>query len=393
MSDYLRLGGKWKINVTVIKKNHSEFKELIEILKTSSCVLFVGPNLLRNAQNKTLEKALFEHLISLDEESNRPLVRNFFEEDGFLLLNKEANRAPLVRRMVRFYEQEHSEAEKLLNKLVKIPFSTIITLFPNDLLQKAFKAHRLDFHSDFYFRNNPKPPKPFIKPTSEKPLLYQMLGNISKPGSLVITHKDLFSYLESIFAQKNMSEGLRKHIQDTETIIFVGLPIEKWHTQLLLRVLYHISSRLETLEQYASMPATTSLNNIFKEEFNIRFITTEGPSFVDELYKLCEAEGILRIIPEESPKDRIIQQLDKAEFYFSRNKIQEGIQNLRDILNSLQPKADDHLAELTLLERNYHYLESLIVTQRAKESHQTEMNDVIFSLIKMIPKTKQLTKV
>lgn len=197
-----------------------DYEDILDALQEGDAVLFLGPRLLRNAAGAPLEADLHDALEA--RSPDHPFIRNFYEDDGFFLLHQDSYRRRLVRRMKKFYEQEHPAADQLLQQLARLPFSLIVSLTPDGLLRRAFDAQRQDYQYDFYYRKQPH--GDYIAGTTERPLLYGMLGDFSQPDSLVLTHKDLFAYLESIFAGRSMAPELRKQIQDARTFIFLGLP-------------------------------------------------------------------------------------------------------------------------------------------------------------------------
>jgi hypothetical protein len=280
--------------------NGLEQDQILDILEVQKCALFIGPGMLIDDNGQLLESAMWENIVAQDKDNS--LIRTYYKDDGFVLLAEENCRRRLVSKIKRFYEKDHSAATQVLTKIAKLPVPLIFNLTKHNLLGAAFEAENLPFHFDFYFKGHPF--KPFIAPSADKPLVYNLLGDLSEKKSLILTHKDLFEYLESIFTGNSMSPELRKMIQDTDTFIFLGLPFEKWYMQLLLRVLYHISSSLGAIEQYASIPETKGVNQFFEDEFKIKFLPNDGMSFIDGVFKICKKEGMLKtekVIPK--PKD------------------------------------------------------------------------------------------
>ncbi len=363
-----------------------DYEDIIDALREGDAVLFLGPQLLRDVQGRALEEGLYDELGARQED--HPLIRTFYEEDGFFLLKEENHRRRLVRQVRRFYEKEHSAADELLQKLARIPFPLFVSLTPDGLLQRAFDAQRQDYRSDFYYRGQPY--EPYVDATRERPLLYGMLGSLSQADSLVLTHKDLFAYLESVFAGKSMAPELRKHIQDARTFIFLGLPFEKWYMQLLLRVLYHISSRLESLEQYASHPQKQMKHTIFEEEFKIKFVPDAGPDFIRELYRRCEEEGLLKPVPEESPRHRYRSLLQESQGLLRKNHILQGIDKLRLVLEAHRPLSDGQLDDLTLQERTYNELNHKLINGMAQEADRAALNQAIYRCITLVSDTQKL---
>ncbi|NNF35661.1 MAG: hypothetical protein HKN68_16255 [Saprospiraceae bacterium] len=362
-----------------------DYYDILDALEDRSCVLFLGPGIYLDEENKLLEKKVWE---TLDvHNSDHPMIKAFYENDGFYLFREENYRRKVVRRIKRIYEQEFPATDTILQKLSRIPFPVVFNLSPDNLLARAYDSQLQNYHSEFYFMGQPF--KEFIPPTEDRTLIYGMLGNHEEPESMVMTHKDLFSYLESIFQGKSMSPQLRKLIQDTDTFIFLGLPFEKWYMQLLMRVLYHISSRLERIEQYAAMTQGANPNRIFKDEFRIQFAPDHAQQFIDELYNLCDQQGKLKPIPEKSAEHHHKQLLKEALNAFSRNRILKGIDNVRTVLESY-PEAQTKLNELIFQRSSYEQLYEKEVNSLAMESDKIAMRQTIARCISMVSEVQKM---
>lgn len=363
-----------------------DYEDILDALQEQNCALFIGPGLMVDSAGKPLLDVLWD---SLDvRNSEHPMIRTFHEDDGFFLFREESHRRRFVRRIRRFYDQEHGHADALLQKLARIPFTTIFNLSPDPLLTRAFDQQRLPYRNDFYFKGQPY--KPFETPSAERPLLYGFLGSMEEVESTILTHKDLFGYLESIFQGKSMSPELRKIIQDTKTFIFLGLSFEKWYMQLLLRVLYHISSHLEKLEQYASQPLVGEFSPLYEEEFRIKFTSDDAGLFIEELYTQCEKEGMLKKIPEVSEHHRYKQDLKHTKSLFGQNKMKAGFKLFHQVLEENQEKTEKQLHELILQQRSITDLNSRISSGIASESDKTSLSQAIYRTITLVSDTEKV---
>ncbi len=92
-------------------------------------------------------------------------------------------------------------------------------------LKKYFEEKKLDFNFDFY--NKKQNPQAIEKPTRDKPLIYNLFGNVEFEGSLVLTYDDLFNYLISIFGKQELHKDLRMELRTARMILFLGFKFEK----------------------------------------------------------------------------------------------------------------------------------------------------------------------
>ncbi len=361
------------------------YEDILDALEEQNIALFLGPGILKESSGISLQERM---LASLDiDNPDNPMIKAYYKKDGFFLFQAENQRKRVVRRIKGFYEGEFSGVDGLLDKIIKIPFPVIISMIPDTLITRAFTKAEIPFEHDFYYMGQPF--KPFVRPTKEKPLVYSLLGSMEEPESMVMTHKDLFKYLESIFQGKSMSGDLRKLIQDTDGFVFLGLPFDKWYMQLLLRVLYHISSRLEKIEQYACVDADAITTDLYKDEFKIQFVEDDSDQFIGALFKKCDEKEMLRIAPDKSVQDGFAQNLDKARDYLAKNKIEKAFDLITEVLEAHLPKAQNFLNEIIKYQQSYSELHKKEVTEMATDSDKANLNQTIFNCIAIIPQISE----
>ncbi len=224
-----------------------DWEDLLDTLEAEKCVLFLGSVAFEAPGGGSIETALRDWLEA--DEPDHPYIR-LYNPDGFMLFRKNRFKRKVTTQIKDFYNQAFPETEALFRQLTEAPFSMIVTLTPDNLLARTFDTLGFDYQSDFYFRHR-KAPEVFDRPTKEKPLIYNLLGNIEEPESIVLTHSDFFDYLESVFKSNSMNQDLKEELEGAERYIFLGLPYEKWYFQLLLRVLSMHSDKLKEVERLA----------------------------------------------------------------------------------------------------------------------------------------------
>ena len=259
--------------------------KLLDTFREDKCVLFLGSGAYQAPGGMDLEEGLSQWLDA--NNPNHPLIR-LYNSDGFFLLRKRRYQSRIITKIRKFYHQSFPETERRFKKVAEIPFSMIFTLTPDNILARTFDTYHFPYYSDFYFRHK-KAPERFEVPSPEKPLIYNLLGNIDEPDSLVLTHRDFFSYLDSVFNGNSMNKDILQELENAECYIFLGLPYERWYFQLLLRVLSMHSDRLSEVDRFAFKEIENQeLHELYTGEFNIQFIPTEISSFIDVLHNKCK---------------------------------------------------------------------------------------------------------
>ncbi len=365
-----------------------DYSEILEIIQEENCALFIGPGLLKDDNGKLLEDSMWESIDASGDDNK--FIRRYYKEDGLVLLHEENMRRRLVRRIRSYYndEQHQSKAKEVLRMITRLPISLIFNLTKHNLLGEEFDDENQPHHYDFYFKGHPH--QPFIAPSREKPLVYNLLGDVDEPESIILTHKDLFDYLESIFAGNSMAPELRKLIQDTDFFIFLGLPFEKWYMQLLLRVLYHISSRLEKIEQFASLPGTENVNTLFEDEFKIQFMPDDGMTFMTGLYNLFEEKGMLKSVSEEEIDRDVESVLEQAKEDISRDKLKRGMRAMEYVLENNKPLTDEKMNEFLASKQLYNNLMNKEMSGVATTDDRTDMRKVVIRFIALTDEIKDL---
>ncbi len=238
----------------------------LDTILAERCILFLGPEIFTSAEGQTLDDQLLTYIGAAAD----PDLKVY--QDGLFFFRMRQKRTETYLKIRRFFQQEEfPEANALFETIARIPFHFIISVTSDNQLARAFERLQLKFKSHFYWKKQPADQKIPI-PTIRRPLLYDILGNIEKPGSLVLTHDDLYDYLESIFKSQSMSNRLKDHIvNEAQSIIFLGLPFDRWYMQLLLRVL-HLHKDEEFMRFAASQELSKEVKTLCKEQFQINFV-------------------------------------------------------------------------------------------------------------------------
>jgi hypothetical protein len=319
-------------------------EETIENIKNKKCILFLGPGAYLNRGKENLEDKMLAQLGVKDKTNEHVKV---YYEDGFYLFDNKRLKIKYIKQVRAFYEQEAQRDNPLLEMIAQIPFHLLITFTPDHLLSHTFRKLGFACHEDFYFKNNP-PQSPAV-PSTNQPLIYNMLGKFSEYESLVLTHNDLFDYLKSIFAEKSMDLKLKETLFKAEQYIFLGLPFEKWYMQLLLRVLKLHTENLEHLERLATSPGDGVSKKIYIDQFSIDFIPSDSTDFVKHLYdEFVKGGHPLRVPKLSAPRTSA---LSKKALYglLAAGETEDAMNALKSQLESMNEYGEVYTDLITLM--------------------------------------------
>ncbi|MBV6441055.1 MAG: hypothetical protein DYG98_25970 [Haliscomenobacteraceae bacterium CHB4] len=332
-----------------------DWNDLTETLEAQKCVLFLGSGAYEAPKGEKIEDALSDWLDASNPE--HPFIR-LVNTDGFYLLRRNRFKRKVIAQIKEFYNQPFPKTEELFAQLAEIPFSMIITLTPDNLLTRTFHKSGFDYQTDFYFRNR-KGPDQFEPPTKNKPLIYNLLGNIEEPESIVLTQSDFFDYLESVFKANSMHADLKEELHNAERYIFLGLPYEKWYFQLLLRILSMHSDKLKEVERLALKEfENPRLHELYTEEFKIEFFPADVLSFVQELNSRCRQAGLLKKATLPDPKLTNLPDLGFTDFQklVAEAQTEEAINYLKAFLDRRKPRSIRLTNDLVVLQNRYNLL-------------------------------------
>ncbi|MDX2066944.1 MAG: SIR2 family protein [Haliscomenobacter sp.] len=334
-----------------------DWANIIDSIEAEKCVLFLGSGFYQIAPEQSFENALAEWLGV--EQKDHPSIQVYNDDDGFFLFREERSHKRNVTRQIKsFYNQAFPAMDARLAQLAKIPFHLIVSLVPDNILARKFDELGLPYQPDFYFRKRPHS-KVFEKPSHHKPMIYNLMGNIEAPDSIVLTHSDFFDYLESVFNGNSMHPELREELESAERYIFLGLPYEKWYFQLLLRVLSVHSEKLRGVVRTAlEKLSNNKLETLYKEEFKINFHPNQPEVFVQNLYGACGEAGLLKTLPPPDPALAKLEERSPEEIkeLIALAQLEQAFLYLQVYLDRRKPQSHALINELLVLRNRYHLL-------------------------------------
>ena len=355
-------------------------------IQEQKCVLFIGPAVFGNEKFPRLEEWMADFL----QKEPGDLIKKYYAEDSLFVFKDPSAKTKATFSLKKFFQEEDfSHVKELYRKIAEIPFSMIFTLTPDDLLQQVFDEKKVNYQPDFYLKNQPpRTVESPITPTANSPLIYNLFGYIQNRDSLVLTHDDLFDYLNSILAESSMHPDIKQMIKKMENFIFLGISFDKWYMRLLLKMLYRLQGRDEFLRFANEAILTDDLKTLFVDQYRIEFVPQEVNEFVGQLHKFFEDKGLLRKESEE--KQSIAGQLKDL---VGEGKVSEAINGLRTYIDrfltentSLPESSMDMLnglnSELLQLSSMFRRLENRkrqgIISE---DKADLEMNQITHSLI------------
>jgi hypothetical protein len=266
--------------------------EIINDIRDENCVLIIGSDMY-DFENKSFFEVMCEDFLKEAQ------YKEIFDNDSqYVFLNEEllqlkpgTNEYTVLKMMQRFY-QKQTVFDEPLKKISLIPYHLIISLMPDDRLQRIFTEQKLAFNYGYYPTEEVF--KPITeKPSREKPLIYNLLGDF-KEKDAVITFDNMFSYLSNIMGKKGLPQVIEESLKKASTFIFLGVHFERWHVQLLLKLI--------TYKKRVNYSILKNGNDndvclFVGRRLELELLKNDPIDFLNLIYENCLKQNILKRIP------------------------------------------------------------------------------------------------
>lgn len=209
-------------------------------------------------------------------------------------------RNDLEMEAVSFYRT--APRSPVYDDLAKIPFNMVISLSHDTGLVAALKEQgRSPVVESYDFRGDQKA---FIGlgrdgvGTAEKPLVYNLYGDVDAPRSMVLTESDILDFLSAVMSKNpELPSDLRSSLNDVnKSFLLLGFGLTKWYLRILLHVL-KVNKR--DTRSFAFERLTTEDQALLQQTIlfmrrglRIESFDFEVEPFVHELKSRFEASGL-----------------------------------------------------------------------------------------------------
>ena len=269
-------------------KNNINWRFLLDNLEAHKCILCVGPDIYDQAGKPRFENQLAAFLRSHETSLN---IRVY--DNGWFHFLPEHNPESVWKKLAEFYKKPYEEADAIMEKLAGLPFEAVISFVPDYRLRNIFAAKRPYTQFKAFQKIGPCVAE---TPSVEKPLIFNMLGHFQKGESLVLTYKDFYDYLKSVFAGHGIPETLKEKINDANHFIFLGLPFDKWYTHMFMSIINDSVNKTgnRSIHRVGANPFLEQDDkDRASEQYGLTIVEDNISDFVNDLFERCKDENIL----------------------------------------------------------------------------------------------------
>lgn len=309
-------------------KEKIKWEDIIDAIKSNSCMLFLGPEAVTMPDGKLIHRAALEYI----QDKNGIDDVTFYEGEEFLYFHRNIRQTAYMG-ISKFYKQQ--PIPSIFDAIAEIPFYFILNASPDIYLKQVFEQRNFKFHFSHYKIEDKQEEVDDI--SGKTPLLYNIFGTVDMPNSLIFTHDDLFRFLFSITEKGHkIHPKVASQFQNASFLIFLGFKFERWYVKLLLRLLgIHENSIEKSAMGLHQHNDNGEIESFFDRHFNVKFIESHIPEFVDELYQRCKAENLLKnfemnkvhkeqLIDVERKLINLVNDLDISGFFEEIDKLPIG---------------------------------------------------------------------
>ncbi len=277
--------------------------KLLRDFRENRCILLLGPRLatvvhkgqrlpLREKLAAQLADSLAAEGVALEQVEclDLPYVAQRFMRGNANLL------VDLWDKVEDFYRAEAPSAPAVFEKIARLPASIFVTTNPDDFLFKALQQQEKEPWPQQHY--NFRRPRPFEVDmnlvSSQKPLVYNLIGSLNDKESLVLTPADQVEFIRKVL-EKNppVPTELLAQFSPFRTYIFLGFDLENWYLRLLIDGL-GLSGNTAFSPQMPDYPLSNPTRAFYEEKFNFHFIDEGIEDFADEILQRLNPGGAAR---------------------------------------------------------------------------------------------------
>lgn len=260
------------------------FEKILTYISNEQCALVLGPGIMQ-FEGKPMNMYLRDKLFGQYEQD----VAHYYAQDGLFAFpaqdaSVKSDLAQSLRTECYKLSQMPGYDETVLKNIARLPIHLVISINPDTFLSDTFHKYGIR-HRFSHFRKGERPSDEVAVPTREEPLIYNLGGSVLEDESLVLDYEDLFSLIGATLGASGLPNGLRTALEKIRTYIFLGFNFEKWHTQVMLRILCGKAA----YRKFAGPHQVSDETRTFlTHQFKIEFWDEQAGSFMETLLGQAE---------------------------------------------------------------------------------------------------------
>ncbi|HSC53557.1 MAG TPA: hypothetical protein VLC98_08060 [Phnomibacter sp.] len=297
-------------------------KGLETMLHKGKCILVLGPE--AHLMDSYKEDELPSHWDIMVDKIDDLKGKSFNKAEGFFFSSGSGNewydeKNSIYDSIVEYYSQ--LKAPAFYDYLASLPFSSIISLSPDDLLPGVMD--RLGYPYDFvhykkagggsqyklYIQTDKNDGKRNFKtareldrrPDANHPLIFNFLGYYEDSASILFTYESLFEFMYDVFPVSNIPADIRTAVSDADAYLFVGFGYRYWYLKIMFflfdKILKEQNRNFNSQAIFNYGEKQNPIVDVYQQVFKMQFFKTPTQDFADLLFKRAATVNKLRQRP------------------------------------------------------------------------------------------------
>jgi hypothetical protein len=302
----------------------SELQRLVSDIKAGRCALILGPEVF------TLDGlGIQAYIRSQLSERFGDQIAAYYERDGFLLLKNPEDKPEIQDEVQHLYKSIHP-AEALLRRIIEVPFSLVLSVNPDTWLRDLSFRYGLPNRYAWF---DPRKQEDLDMPDGSEadgqalrdriPLYYNLCGSVDRLSTLMLDYDDLYRLLEGMLGAPKLPEKLLARLKETSSYLFLGFQFDRWHTQLLLRLL-DVKNAPRRFALQSPLPKEKDTEAFIISQFRIKFLGDEA-DVLNRIHDSFAESGLLRPVQEGD-----VPASNEIISYLQKGKLEKAVARLLD---------------------------------------------------------------
>jgi len=269
-----------------------QWKTLAKDLQQQRCILLLGTRLATakdaEGHDQHLSEMLSRHLASLLDAEQIAYDRDSASDLSYIaqrfLAMPRIRRIDLEDEVAEFYRKHVHHLPEVYQQLGRLPFFMAVNLAPEDFMARAFraagKAGTQALHYNFRKERNAQ----IGAPAPAKPLVYNLLGTLTDPESLVLSQEDRVEFIKNVVkSNPGIPNAVMSHFDSRKTYVFLGFNLENWDYRLLCDALQLGKDNMTFSPDATAHALAPEARSFYEDHFRFVFVDYDIRQFVNGL--------------------------------------------------------------------------------------------------------------
>jgi len=271
-----------------------QWKTLAKDLQQQRCILLLGTRLstAKDAAGREhrLSDQLSHHLATLLDAENAAYDRGSSTDLAYLaqrfLALPKMRRIDLEDEVSDFYARAAQVLPDIYQRLARLPFFLSINLSLEDFMTRSFRAAGKTGVQSLHYNFRKDRGQVVIQPLPEKPLVYNLLGTLADPESLVLSQEDHVEFIKNVVrGNPGIPNAVMSHFDNRKTYLFLGFNLGNWDYRLLCDALQLSKDNITLSPGDTENPLAPEARSFYEDHFQFLFIDDDIQQFVSALEK------------------------------------------------------------------------------------------------------------